>query len=230
MHWLRMLTVNDHVTLTFDILNSKRASFMCVLINSCCTMLSPNTVWELTVEDTCPLEVYMIMCCINPHFTYLLMWTLVSKLSIWFSFSICTRLSALTLLLWRQAGYPACKKYGGWWRWALVSPDGVAPSRMVGVSASVNILLHHKVQKFSSGTGSLGWSRKRGRKTVVVVVPDLCLDFSCRPWHHPNKSFLFHLSLVPSVLIFVLDHLIESSLSSTCSNHLSRLFIGVCVW
>jgi len=35
---------------------------------------------------------------------------------------------------------------------ALVSPDGVAPSRMVGVSASVNLPLHHKVQKFSSGT------------------------------------------------------------------------------
>jgi len=33
----------------------------------------------------------------------------------------------------------------------MVSPDGVA--RMVGVSASVNLPLHHKVQKFSSGTG-----------------------------------------------------------------------------
>ena len=43
------------------------------------------------------------------------------------------------------------------------------PSRMVGVSASVNLPLHHKVQKFSSGTGSPGWSRKKGRKTVVVV-------------------------------------------------------------
>jgi len=40
---------------------------------------------------------------------------------------------------------------------------------MVGVSASVNLPLHHKVQKFSSGTGSLGWSRKKGRKTVVCV-------------------------------------------------------------
>ena len=58
----------------------------------------------------------------------------------------------------------------GWFRWALVSPDGVAPSRMVDVSASVNLPLHHKVQKFSSGTGSPGWSRKKGRKTVVVVV------------------------------------------------------------
>jgi len=24
-----------------------------------------------------------------------------------------------------------CKIYGGWWRWALVSPDGVAPSQSV---------------------------------------------------------------------------------------------------
>jgi len=59
---------------------------------------------------------------------------------------------------------------GGWWRWALVSPDGVAPSRMVGVSASVNLPMHHKVQKFSSGNGSPGWSQKNGRKTAVVVV------------------------------------------------------------
>jgi len=41
---------------------------------------------------------------------------------------------------------------------------------MVGVSASVNLPLHHKVQKFSSCTGSPGWSRKKGRKMVVVVV------------------------------------------------------------
>jgi len=36
------------------------------------------------------------------------------------------------------------------------------------VSASVNLALHHKVQKFSSGTGSPGWSRKKGHRTVVV--------------------------------------------------------------
>jgi len=57
-----------------------------------------------------------------------------------------------------------------WWRWALLSPVGVAPSRTVDVSASVNLPLHHKVQKFSSGTSSPGWSRKKGHKTVVVVV------------------------------------------------------------
>jgi len=37
------------------------------------------------------------------------------------------------------------------------------------VSASVNFPLHNKVQKFSSGTGSPGWSQKKGRKTVVCV-------------------------------------------------------------
>jgi len=54
----------------------------------------------------------------------------------------------------------------GWWRRALVSLDVVAPSQMVSVSASVNLPLHHKVQKFSSGTGSPGWSRKRAVKQL----------------------------------------------------------------
>ena len=60
-------------------------------------------------------------------------------------------------------------KNGGWWRCALVSPDGVAPSWRVGVSASANFPLHHKVQKFSSGTGSPGWSQKKGCKMAVCV-------------------------------------------------------------
>ena len=82
--------------------------------------------------------------------------------------SVLAAFSAFTLLVERQEGHPACKKWGGWWRWALVSPDGVAPSRMVGVSASVNLPLHHKVQKFCSVTGSPAWSRKKGRKKAVV--------------------------------------------------------------
>jgi len=74
------------------------------------------------------------------------------------SFSACytgafsaVAFSALTQLVGWQQGRPACKKLGGWWRRALVSPDGVAPSRVVGVSASVNLPLHHKVQKFHPG-------------------------------------------------------------------------------
>jgi len=66
-------------------------------------------------------------------------------------------------LVGRQEGHPACKKMAGWWRWALVSPDGVAPSWMVGVFASVNLPLHHKVQKFSSGTVS---PRGPGKKAI----------------------------------------------------------------
>jgi len=41
---------------------------------------------------------------------------------------------------------------------------------MVAVSASVNLPLHHKVQKFSYGTGSPRWSQKKGCKTVVECV------------------------------------------------------------
>jgi len=63
---------------------------------------------------------------------------------------------------------------GGWWRWALIRLVGVAPSQLVGVSASANLPLHHKVQKFSPGTGSPGWSWKKGRKMVVVVVVVIC--------------------------------------------------------
>ena len=46
---------------------------------------------------------------------------------------------------------------------------------MVSVSACVNLPVHHKVQKFSSGTGSLEWSQRKGRKMVVVVV--LCITY-----------------------------------------------------
>jgi len=44
--------------------------------------------------------------------------------------------------------------------WSGAPPDGHY--------ACVSLCLHHKVQKFSSGTGSPGLSRKKGRKTAVV--------------------------------------------------------------
>jgi len=62
----------------------------------------------------------------------------------------------------------------------VVSPDEVVLSHIVGVSASVNLSLHHKVQKFSSGTGSPRWSRKKGRKTVVVCGVWLWCCALCR--------------------------------------------------
>jgi len=42
-------------------------------------------------------------------------------------------------------------KNGGWWRWALVSPDGVAPSRMDGVSSlapqSPEVIFWHRLTR-----------------------------------------------------------------------------------
>ena len=53
--------------------------------------------------------------------------------------------------------------------WTLVSPDGVAPSRMVGVSASVNLPLHHKVHKFSLAPSHPGGPGKRAVKRLCVL-------------------------------------------------------------
>jgi len=62
------------------------------------------------------------------------------------------------------------QKYRGMEEVALVSPDGVASSWMVSVSASVNLPLHLKVQKFFCGTSSPGGPRKRAIKRLCVCV------------------------------------------------------------
>jgi len=75
------------------------------------------------------------------------------------------------VLVGLHEGHPACKKMGdGGGHWLVRTLEGVARSRVVGVYASVNLPLHHKVQQFSSGTSSPRWSRKNGRKTVVVQM------------------------------------------------------------
>jgi len=76
--------------------------------------------------------------------------------------------SAFTLLVGRQEGHPVCKKLGDdggghWLVWMEWHPAGWS------VCASVNLPLHHRVQRFSSGTVSPGWSQKKGDKMVVVV-------------------------------------------------------------
>ena len=58
---------------------------------------------------------------------------------------------------------------GGWWRWPLVSSDGVATSRIVGVSAYVNLPLHHKVRSSLLAPAHPGGPEKRAVKTVVCV-------------------------------------------------------------
>jgi len=56
--------------------------------------------------------------------------------------------------LW-QEGHPA-SKWGDDGGGSPISPDGVAVSRMVGVSASVIFRCTIKFEKFSSGTGLSG--------------------------------------------------------------------------
>jgi len=55
------------------------------------------------------------------------------------------------------------------------------------VSASVYLPLHHKVQKFSSGTGSPGWSWKNGHKMVVMMLVAYVL--SRVPWNRAGSVF-----------------------------------------
>ena len=59
---------------------------------------------------------------------------------------------------------------GGCCRCAVVSPDGVAPSRMVGVSASVNLPLHRKSRSSLLAPAHPGGPGKRAVKRLCGVV------------------------------------------------------------
>jgi len=63
-------------------------------------------------------------------------------------YSVLSAFSALTLLVWRQEGHPACKKP---WGGGAVSPVGVAPTRTVGTSASIIFPRSIKIQKTGAG-------------------------------------------------------------------------------
>jgi len=49
----------------------------------------------------------------------------------------------------------------------MVSPDGVVPSQMVGVSASVNLLLHLKSRSSLLALAHLGGPAKNAGKRAV---------------------------------------------------------------
>jgi len=67
----------------------------------------------------------------------------------------------------------------------VVSPDGVAPNRMVGVSASVNLPLHHKVQNSLLAPAHPGGPGKRAVKRLcgAVVFVFLLLFVSSIVWY-----------------------------------------------
>jgi len=81
------------------------------------------------------------------------------------TFSRSVAFSALTLLVWRQEGHSACKKWedGGGGHW-LVRMEW----RPTGWSVCLPLLVFPcTIKSRSSSTGSPGWSRKKGCKTVV---------------------------------------------------------------
>ena len=72
---------------------------------------------------------------------------------------------------------------GGWWRWALVSPDGVAPSRMVCVSASVNLPLRHKVRSSLLAPACPVGPRKRAVKRLWCGGDGMLCTNGCTDQH-----------------------------------------------
>ena len=84
--------------------------------------------------------------------------------------------SALTLLVGRQEGHPVCKKYGGWWRWALVSPDGVAPA---GWSVCLPLLISPCTVKSRSSLLAPDGPGKRAVKWLWCGVGGGCELIMC---------------------------------------------------
>jgi len=72
------------------------------------------------------------------------------------------------------------------------------------VSASVNLPLHHKVQKFSSGTSSPGGSGKRAAKRLWFGVVDWPTMLSV-------KEFFFTLGVVISFTLGMVNLSVDLS-------------------
>jgi len=88
-----------------------------------------------------------------------------TNFKMYFNSARCRQLPSVLWCWWLggRKGIRPVKNMGGWWRWALVSPDGVAPSRMVGVSASVIFPCTVKSRSFLA-TAHPGGPRKRAVK------------------------------------------------------------------
>ena len=99
----------------------------------------------------------------------------------------CSPISALILLVGRQEGHLACKK------WEEDGGGGHCLVRMEwrpgGWLVCLPLLIFHKVQKFSSGTSSPRWYRKKGRKNGCGA--ENCKKLStCVNHHHTCWNFL----------------------------------------
>ena len=85
--------------------------------------------------------------------------------------------SALTLLVGRQEGHPACKKMG-WRRWALVSPDGVAPNRSARnnqTTAVTTKLTTSDDINCSDSIGTKRWNQSTKQCSILSVQLSGCV-------------------------------------------------------
>jgi len=102
------------------------------------------------------------------------------------------------------------------------------------VSASVNLPLHHKVQKFSSGTGSHGWSRKKGHEMVMVWcggTEQVYFSCDCVRKPHPSSMNLKYRILIQCIRILVVaasDPRLYVSDSSCVADIMLTYSIRVC--
>ena len=99
---------------------------------------------------------------------------------------------------------------GGVGHWLLVRMEW-RPSGWLVRLPLLNLPLHHKVQKFSSGTGSPRWSRKKGRKTVVILVAcirvfySLVLQFVGATQFYRTLPIMLYNALILHFVCFMLE-------------------------
>jgi len=117
----------------------------------------------------------------------------------------------------------------GWWRWALVSPDGVASSRMVGVSASVNLPLHQSISSLLAPAHP-GGPGKRAVKRLCGLwwwCKDLSFHKESRDLTAPPAApSLARISLLQSPFSVIIAPRYLNV--STCSSSLPWHIIAIC--
>jgi len=158
-------------------------------------------------------------------------------------------------VLWRcwlggRKGIRPVKNVGGWWRWSLVSPDGVAPA--VSVSASLNLSLHHSNNNnhfMALCPGLPGWAGTRRNThppTILTIIQSLSVcsiyhdpyHLPCSKWVLGSPSQMYTIySEIQSVTSWLehnemcwTNHSKKTTYSNNNNNHFTALCPGLPGW